>query len=230
MKKNLILIILMIIVTGCKKTLDYNLIINKKTKINSQEFLNEAYKDKNGVISEEEKKIIAEQGCATVYGEILPTSLKTLLDDLRITSNDVFYDLGSGIGKVTIQAYLDYPFKKAVGIELSPTRCNHAISAYNMLKIKNAIAHHRTLEFKIEDITKSDLNDATVIFMCSTCFPDDLMVKLTKKLSTLKSGLKVLTLKLLSTPEKYGFKQIKEYNLPMTWSSTTPVYSYQLNS
>lgn len=226
MKKYCNLLLILIIISGCRSSLKINQ--SKNVKIDSTKFIDETYKSRTGVISDEERKIITEQGCAPVYGEILNTSLKTLLDDLHITPNDVFYDLGSGTGKVTIQAYLDYPFKKAVGIELSPTRYKHSIIAKNELKKINALANTRTLEFRNEDITKSDINDATVIFMCATCFPEDLMDTLTKKLSMLKPGLKLLTLKALPNTELHNFKLIKEYSLPMTWSSGSPVYLYEL--
>ncbi|MDR3646963.1 MAG: hypothetical protein P4L22_05490, partial [Candidatus Babeliales bacterium] len=74
----------------------------------------------------------------------------------------------------------------------------------------------------------SDISDATVIFMCSTCFPEELMNSLTKKLSSLKPGLKLLTLKDLTNPELHNFKLIKEYTLPMTWSTGSSVYLYEL--
>ena len=221
-----LLLLLTIVISGCRSSLQTNQ--SKLVKINSTKFINKTYQSRNGVISDEERKIITEQGCAPVYGEILNISLKTLLDDLHITPNDVFYDLGSGIGKVTIQAYLDYTFKKAVGIELSPTRYKHSIIAKNELQKINALDKTRTLEFRNEDITKSNIDDATVIFMCATCFPENLMDTLTKKLSMLKPGLKLLTLKFLTNTEHSNFKLIKEYSLPMTWSSGSPVYLYEL--
>ncbi|MDR3646392.1 MAG: phenylalanine--tRNA ligase beta subunit-related protein, partial [Candidatus Babeliales bacterium] len=127
MKRYFNLMGLIIIISGCSRQLTPTQ--SKYTKINSTQFIEETYKDKDGVITDDERQEITDKGCAPVYGEILHASLKTLLDDLSITTSDVFYDLGSGIGKVTIQAYLDYPFKKVVGIELSPTRCKHAFDA-----------------------------------------------------------------------------------------------------
>lgn len=198
-------------------------------KINSKDFIDNHYIKVNGIIPQHERQLITTNGGGPVYGEILHSSLKILLDDLKVKNSDVFYDLGSGTGKVTLQAYLDYPFKKAVGIELSPTRCQHSINAKSHLEQQLAIESNRKLDFKNENILNYDINDATIIFMCSTCFPQELMISLTQKLSKLKKGLKLLSLKQLPEYEKFNFKLIKEYHLPMSWSKSSVVYLYELN-
>lgn len=192
-------------------------------------------------INSQEEKSITQQGGAPTYGEITYESLKTLIDDLKLSEKDVFYDLGSGVGKVTIQVFLCSPVRKSGGIELSPTRYNYAqqvkakLQKPNLLdKTKNKLkdigvmskSPERKLEFYNQNIIDADLSDATVIFMCSTCFSDHLMKKLDQKLSKLKKGLRILTLKKL--PESSKLKLIKTYTLPMTWSSGSSVYLYKL--
>ena len=193
-------------------------------------------------INAQEEKSITQQGGAPTYGEITYESLKTLIDDLKLTDKDVFYDLGSGVGKVALQVFLGSPVKKSAGIELSPTRCNYAQQVKAKLQKPNLLdkakkklkdigvmskAPERKLEFCNQNIVDADLSDATVIFMCSTCFSDDLMKKLDEKLSKLNKGLRILTLKKL--PESSKLKLIKTYILPMTWSSGSSVYLYELN-
>ena len=63
--------------------------------------------------------------------------------------------------------------------------------------------------------------------MCSTCFPDKLMQAITEKLSTLKNGLRIATLKRL--PKHKDFTFLKELKLAMTWSQKVSVYLYKLN-
>jgi precorrin-6B methylase 2 len=174
-----------------------------------------------GIHQKEEKNIIA-QGGAPTYGEITFESLKRLTDDLKLCKDDVFYDLGSGVGKVVVQVFLDSPIKKAVGIELSITRCDHAKKVLQKLQTK---LKDRTLEFHHQNIADASLSDATVVFMCSTCYSDDLMKKMTDKLALVKKGLRVITLKRL--PQHTSFKLVKTYTLAMTWSTNASVHVYE---
>lgn len=185
-----------------------------------------------GIPQSEENKI-TECGGAPTYGEILYESLKTILDDMpkSIIKNGVLYDLGSGVGKVCVQAYLDYPFKKVVGIELSKKRFDGAMDVLETLTQEGRIDPKRTLEFINEDFTKVTISDATVIYMCSTCYSAELMAKLGEKFAKLNPGLQVITLKSMPDYEKYGLELTKEYKLPMTWSKDSggsPVYVYTL--
>lgn len=140
------------------------------------------------------------------------------------TEKDVFYDLGSGIGRMTVKMYLDTPIQKSTGIELADSRHNQALAIKEELKEK--LVPGRTLEFKKGDILKTNLADATIIYTASTCFSDEFMKKLTNKLASLKKGLKVFTLRPLAKHE--NFKLIKEFQLPMTWSKNVSVYWYEL--
>jgi len=70
---------------------------------------------------------------ASVYGEVLPEGVQAVLDEINtampLTAEDVFYDLGSGTGKVAIHAALVTPCRRVVGIELADTRHQHACRA-----------------------------------------------------------------------------------------------------
>lgn len=174
-------------------------------------------------ISKEEKELITQKGGNPTYGEILPSSLQTILNDLNIKEGQTFYDLGSGVGKSVIQAFLEYPFSKAVGIELSPTRFKQAEEVAQ--KIKN-----RTLEFRNEDFVMSDISDADVIYMASTCYPEELMNTLLDRFAGLKDGTVIISLKSLpNRASSLGFKQINKYTLPMTWMEGNSVYVYKLS-
>ncbi len=198
-------------------------------KINTSDLIDEMYKNIKHQISDTERSMVTKTGGSPVYGEIKFDSLKKVLDDLNIKKTDVLYDLGSGTGKVLVQGYLDYPFKKVVGIELSPTRNHHAETIRKNLEKKNLITKDRKFELYNGDIAKENISDATVIYMCSTCYPEELMAKLTERFSKLKPGLTVITLKALpDNYEDFGLKHIKEYKLPMTWSEGSPVHIYKL--
>lgn len=204
-----------------------------------------------GIPERESQAIIDAKGAPT-YGEILFESWHTILHELNLTTKDVVYDLGSGVGKVIVEAFLVTPAKKVVGVELSDTRYEKAAQVAKMLKkkikkgelkalqesVNNELQFDKYSEKKVnykkkkiafihKNFLKVNFSDATVIYMCSTCFSDELMQELTDKFAGLRDGLKVVTLKQL--PSHPHFTLVKKYTLPMTWSTTTPVYVYEMN-
>ena len=192
-----------------------------------KEEINTLYGDVTGFgISAKDTSLIESHGCASTYGEITFEGVATLLKILKLKDTDVFYDLGCGIGKMVVQVYLSSPVKKSVGIELSSERAENAFKAQEQLESDNKLKPGRTLAFYKESFLDTDLSDATAIYLASTCFSDDIMQKVTNKLTTLKKGLRVATLKQLAPNNK--FTLIDQFILPMTWSESTPVYLYEL--
>jgi hypothetical protein len=199
---------------------------SKKMPKYSKNYFDSIYSNINGYkITDEDREFVNKFGSA-VYGEINYNSLKTILDELKPKKSDVFYDLGSGIGKTVVQASLDYKFKKCVGIELSSTRHEKAEAIRKKLNSDKKITQYHEVYFKNQDIAQARLKNATIIFMCSTCFPDKLMKDLIQKFALLKKGTKILTLKGLEIHRKLKF--IKQYDLPMSWSNSSPVYLYEV--
>ena len=188
--------------------------------------LNEFYSDLSGFgIPEKEVKFIKKNGGSATYGEITFDSAQELIDYLKITKDDVFYDLGSGVGKFCLHAYLATNVKKSCGIELSGTRYELAVKALNALGEEGLFDPSREITFLNEDIAKSDLSDATVIFMCATCYSDDLMNILAKKfVDEVGPGLRVISLREFKNQPR--LKKVKTFKLPMTWSQGSPVHVY----
>lgn len=191
----------------------------------SSMIIDDLYKNINGFsISEKERSNIREQGGNPTYGEITYKGAAELLRKLNLKETDVLYDLGSGVGKLVVQVGLTTP-AKVVGIELSKTRHEYAISVQKEIEKRNLVKKDK-ITFINKNINDVPLDQATVLFMCSTCFSDELMRSLTEKLGKLKKGLRVVTLRKL--PEPHNFKLIESLQLPMTWSNNTNVYIYQL--
>jgi len=192
----------------------------------AEELMDRLYHQKSGFgISSEESEFIKEKGGAPTYGEIKYESAEQLFNDLKLTSRDVLYDLGSGVGKLIVQAYLTTPVKKSVGIELAQSRSNQAQEVQKIIT-KEHRRKGAVLEFRHQSIVEADLHDATVIYMCSTCYSEELMQQIVTMLCKLKKGLRVITLKEL--PANTCFQLIKTYHLPMTWSKSSPVHVYLL--
>ncbi len=174
-------------------------------------------------IPENEVKFIKKAGGAPTYGEIKFESAQKLLEYFKPTEKDVFYDLGSGVGKFVLHAYLTTPVKKSCGIELSGTRYERAVQAFLEAK-KMHLFDSRELIFLNEDIIKADIKDATIIFMCATCYSDVLMDKIAEKLIEIGSSVRIATLREFKNQPR--LKKIDTLKLPMTWSEASPVYIY----
>ncbi|MBS1986491.1 methyltransferase domain-containing protein [Candidatus Dependentiae bacterium] len=192
--------------------------------------MDDLYRGANGsIISPAESDFIKAKGGNSTYGEITPSALTALLQQLSITKKDVLYDLGSGTGKVVMQSYLEFPFKKVVGIELSAQRYKEAQRALAGLKSRGFVDKKRSISFIQGDIVETPYTDATVVYLCSTCFSDDLMTKLAEKFSRLKKGARIVTLKQIPHPNKYRLQLIHECRQAMSWSTPegSPVYIYK---
>jgi precorrin-6B methylase 2 len=200
----------------------YNIIMNNFFSI-VEKYIKKLYKNTSayGSIDTELSK-----HNPTTYGEILPSSVTTIINLLKVKPNDVFYDLGSGSGKVVTQFFLQTKAKKNTGIELVPFRHNIAIQIKNKLqKTFPDKFISQQLQFINGDILTQDLTDATIIYMCSTCFSNELLQKITNKLNESNNLRTIITLKELPTLHK-KLKNKQIIKTPCTWSTDTIAYIY----
>jgi hypothetical protein len=191
----------------------------------SKDNLQQLYAKANGhCITNQERSFIAQSGGDATYGEITYESMQTIIDDLKLTAKDVFCDLGCGTGKVATHVYFNSPVSKSIGIELSETRFNTAQKIKQQLEVAHKLDPKRRLLFFKENIMFTKFRDISVIYLCSTCYPEKLMQALTTNFLTAKKNVRILTLKQL--PKNNHFKLVKTYTLAMTWSPQTNVYLY----
>lgn len=151
---------------------------------------------------------------AHTYGEILPESVSEMIKNINIDNNDVFYDLGSGIGKVPTQFYLETPVKKSVGIEYNESRNNIAKIISSEIK-NNFKSKYKKLELINDNFFNVDTTDGTIFYLCSTCFNDSVMNQLFEKIISSPNLKAIISLK--PFPNIIHDKVIK---LPMTWNKS----------
>lgn len=183
----------------------------------------DVYKDRYSSIDSTEDQMISNAGGNSTYGEITFDALKTIHDDLGLTSNDYWFDLGSGMGKVVLHTAMTTP-ARCCGVELSTTRISHARDALSQLINNHNLDLAKKVQFRNENIATVDLSGATIVYMCSTCYSEKLMRDIINNVCQLKPGTRLLTLK--SAPEHPALKYIKTYSLRMTWSSEVSVHLY----
>ncbi len=120
-----------------------------------------------------------------IYVPTPPEVVDAMLEMAEVKDGDVLYDLGSGDGRIPIAAVKRANLKKAVGIDIDPTRIQEAND--------NARAQGVTgkVEFRQADLFASDFSDASVITLYLL---DSLNEKLRPKLlAELKPGTRIVS-------------------------------------
>lgn len=160
------------------------------------------------------------------YGEIVPNSVREYMKFLCFTKNDVFYDLGSGIGKIPVQLYCETELKKSYGVELVESR--HKIAEEIATKLNKDCG--RLLHFCCADFTSHCFHfdsATTVVYLCSTCFTNDMMNIVLDKMENLPLLRAVITLKKFEGEKaRLLFEEPAEISTPSTWSQGTKSYIY----
>jgi hypothetical protein len=124
-----------------------------------------------------------------------------------------FVDLGSGKGRALFLAS-EYPFRKIVGVELSPRL--HAIAKQNLTKYHNPLQKCMSLELINEDFVGCRLPDEPLFcFMYNPC-EEKIMTRLAEKVAESFAKTPRLMYLLYFAPrfsqlwEKVGFEKIAE--------------------
>ena len=123
-------------------------------------------------------------GLGFTFGETRPGLVEDLLGLVDATGDDVFFDLGSGVGGGVLTAAL--VCRRAQGVEVLPRLHNAAVEAAEALEIKNAVFHNG-------DLRDADVREATILFSYATCFSDELVRAIAEKVAEAPAGARVLT-------------------------------------
>ena len=115
---------------------------------------------------------------SSVYGEITQKGTNDLVKHFQpyFNSNTVFYDLGSGLGKMVLHIGMQYKVKKSIGIEYSKERYQGAIDLQ-----KQYASKYNNIKFYNKNFLTHNLSDSTVIYIDNTCLEPKLMETLYSK-------------------------------------------------
>jgi len=166
------------------------------------------------------------------YGEVNLLAFMRFLEKLRHRLyTGVFYDLGCGLGRAVFVAAM-HPtvrFTRCIGVELLPGICKVASLLSHLYQrelcidtLDSCIFHHAPVEFQNLDLMQATLNDATFVYIASTCFDANMMIQLGMKLAKeLLPGRLVCTLR---NPlpnsgggQNDGFELLETIQMPMSW-------------
>lgn len=164
---------------------------------------------------------------AYVYGEVVPNSFFAMLTEVDPRPGQVFYDLGSGTGKAVMLSHLLFPFAESKGIELVDGLYNASAEVLKHYEkdirptILNEVDDRKVITFH-GDFFKFDVSDADVIFMNSTCFPDELMEGMNILLESTKPHTHIISLSKPLKPESYY--QYKSKMFDFSWGQATAFF------
>lgn len=123
-----------------------------------------------------------------INGEDVELSDETLREIFRfvnLTKNDIFYHLGCGKGNSIIIALEEFMVKKATGIDNNKEKISQGQEVLQKKHITNG-------SFRHQDITISDINDASVILFW---FSDEKIIEeMIPRFQNLKPGCKIITI------------------------------------
>ncbi|PKS13265.1 hypothetical protein jhhlp_000036 [Lomentospora prolificans] len=143
-----------------------------------------------------------ENGTDNVYGELLHPFISTILvERLQMTSDQVFVDLGSGVGNVVLQAALEIGCE-SWGCEMMENACNLADAQEKEFTARCMLWGLAAGKVRLErgDFRKNGriheaLKRADVILVNNQAFTSQLNDDLVRMFLDLKSGCKIISLK-----------------------------------
>lgn len=184
---------------------------------------------RDGDVNEFEEASIEKVGgkLSATYGEITPRGFSTLAARMALAREDVYCDLGSGLGRTVMQAAREHGCRKSVGVELSSTRHNAAL---RLLDHERPAAFADRCELVQGDIadptlwpptTDAPLAGVTCVYVASLLFNDELMRRLADRIEDCDTIRVVATLKRWQ-PESgglHGFTEAAPEYCETSWTA-----------
>ncbi|MBM3580065.1 MAG: hypothetical protein FJX34_04770 [Alphaproteobacteria bacterium] len=190
--------------------------------MNAEEIFNQLYSEIDGyAVSNAARKTAGiEEGL--LYGELPFATWQAIVERTNPKKDGVFFDLGSGTGRIIIQSSLLFDFKKLVGVELLQGLHDKACETQQKL-LQIADAPRREISFINASILDIDLREADFIFMNHPLKDREMFAKIEEKfLSELKPGTKITTtIRALENP---GFKSLGNQKYNFSWGESTAYF------
>mmetsp|Transcript_12724 Transcript_12724/g.44191 ORF Transcript_12724/g.44191 Transcript_12724/m.44191 type:complete len:253 (-) Transcript_12724:232-990(-) len=169
---------------------------------------------------------------AWTYGELTFDGMSELRGLIGAGPSDAFYDLGSGMGRLVLQAHLEWGCKRSVGVELSGERHRKGVKA--RARLESEIDTARELELVHGNLLELDCSAATVVYLACTCWDREFMLQV---LSCVEPA-SCPNLRWLVTTESLerkfdmdplpGWLRLHEkVRLKQSWADDYPVYLYK---
>lgn len=196
----------------------------------AEAIFNSLYSDINGYdVSNNARKEFSGETANLLYGELPFQTWKKVVERTNPKPDGVFFDLGSGTGKIVIASYLTFNFKKCVGIELLDGLHSKSVEVKTNFEnnfrreIENQLKG-REMQLIKQSFFDTDLREADFIFM-NHPFKDgpDFMRIEEKFLDELKPGTKITTI--IRSLKNPAFKQHGSQSHQFSWGDSTVYFA-----
>ena len=228
------------------KSINYDTLIDNLDKLianESSSLFDEIFIDctlsQGKILSREERSSKNLSYGSLTYGEIDYQNFYTILRRINpISSNAIFYDLGSGTGRAIIAARLTQDFSKCIGIEILENLHNAAVKVVDKFNSSfRYMLHQGRNDVDIHHASILDYNwsNGDVVFANSTCFDSNLMDDISKQALKLKIGAIIITFtkELTIDPLNQGypaFEILDKTRYNMSWGPATVFIHRRLSS
>jgi hypothetical protein len=144
-----------------------------------------------------------------------------------MSEQDVFVDLGAGIGKIVLQVFLTTPVKKAYGIEIVDESYQRSLRVAQKVQqeLPDFYSEGRELKFLLGNFLETSLEGTTVALVNSICLNQKIVHELGKVLNNTNSIHTVFTLRPMPTLKRLRFK--RTIRIECSWD-TVLCYVYGL--
>lgn len=153
------------------------------------------------------------------YGELWYYSVKKIIRRLALSSEDVFLDLGSGLGKCALQIFMQSNAQKVIGIEAVKQSHQWALLLKERCQAKCPFfwEEGRSLVFYEGNFLDYSWQEATVVYTCSTCYTSELLCAIGNKINQETQIQQVLSLRPLPTLSRLRMYQV--FPVECSWDS-----------
>lgn len=159
------------------------------------------------------KEFLASQGAEDLYayGETPLTTWDAIVRKAGLKPSDTLFELGCGRGRCCFwaEAFIGC---RVIGIDFVP----------EFIAKANAVVEERGLkriEFREEDFLKSNLKDATVVYLYGSCYDTPFLNQLSQKLAQLPRGTLIISVSypLTDYASSRSFEVMHRFTAPFTW-------------
>lgn len=146
-----------------------------------------------------------------IYGETSIPHFATLCEQLQLTAQDRFFELGCGRGRLALWLACHTPCQQVIGIDLNPIFIRQASAITQRLGIRH-------LYWQQDNFLETYLNSATIVYLYGTAFNKRAIAQLAAHFSLCQPGTRIITVSYaLDHP---AFITIQQLRLRFVWGET----------